>query len=413
VTIVTKIIDQAIGVLLFAYLILSIIIPSSGYLILGVLILSLIGLMIRRYSLPLDKDEKIIFFSFIAYFLSALLNSYLFNIDIRELDSVSRFILVLPIFLYIRKSSLQTEFIAYGFAVGAIIFGVGLISYKLMNINLFEFSKHKGMITFYAGIFSISSLFFLNKKRNYLSLIIFITAGFLGISAMLLAGGRGVWIAAIFSIFILIVLNPNYWNKLERSFVLFIFVFLFIISFAIPNSGTFNRLEKAYTGITEFISKGDEARDYAKGFSVMSRLEMWKAGVLILKDNLIAGVGLNNFKANTKKLIQEKKISPEIGSFSHPHGQFITTLVEQGILGLIVLFFVIYLPFRVGLKVKNIRSKDSMPYIIILTTTLFYFFYSFTNGIYAHQNTTLFYALIISVASALLKRDSRQNYPSE
>jgi len=168
VTIVTKIIDQAIGVLLFAYLILSIIIPSSGYLILGVLILSLIGLMIRRYSLPLDKDEKIIFFSFIAYFLSALLNSYLFNIDIRELDSVSRFILVLPIFLYIRKSSLQTEFIAYGFAVGAIIFGVGLISYKLMNINLFEFSKHKGMITFYAGIFSISSLFFLNKKRNYL-----------------------------------------------------------------------------------------------------------------------------------------------------------------------------------------------------------------------------------------------------
>jgi len=256
-------------------------------------------------------------------------------------------------------------------------------------------------------------LFFLDKKRNYLSLIIFIIAGFLGISAMLLAGGRGVWIAAIFSIFILIVLNPNYWNKLERSFVLFIFVFLFIISFAIPNSGTFNRVEKAYTGITEFISKSDEARDYAKGASVMSRLEMWKAGVLILKDNLIAGVGLNNFKANTKKLIQEKKISPEIGSFSHPHGQFITTLVEQGILGLIVLFFVIYLPFRVGLKVKNIRSKDSMPYIIILTTTLFYFFYSFTNGIYAHQNTTLFYALIISVASALLKRDSRQNYPSE
>ena len=412
--VLTNIIDKAIGVLIFAYFILSIIIPSSGYLVVGILILSLIGLMIRRHLQPIDKDERIFIFSFIAYFLLALLNIYFFNIDLRELDSVSRFLLVLPIFFYLRISSIQSSWIAYGIALAVIVFGVGMVSEKLMKINLFEFDKHEGMITLYAGIYSISSLFFLNKNSNYLSLVIFSTAGFLGISTMLLAGGRGVWIAAILTILILILLNPNKWNKLERYLVIFIFISLFIVSFAIPNSGTYHRVEQAYSGINEFISKDGAERDFSKGSSVMDRMEMWKAGSLIIIDNPITGVGLNNFKANTKKLIYEKKISPRVQNFNHPHGQFITTLVEQGILGLCLLIFVIYSPLRVALKsIKNTRSKDHVSQIVILITTLFYFFYSLTNGIFAHQNTTLFYVLIISVALALIKRDSHQNYSPE
>jgi len=89
-------------------------------------------------------------------------------------------------------------------------------------------------------------------------------------------------------------------------------------------------------------------------------------------------------------------------------------VVEKGILGLILLIFVIYSPFKVALKyIKNKKSKELIPPIAILTTTLIYFFYSFTNGIFAHQNTTLFYALIISVGFALMKRDSHQNHSSE
>ena len=413
-TVLTRIIDQVIGILIFSYLILSIIIPSSGYLILTVLILSLFGLMIQRQLKPIDKDEKIFLFSFIAYFLFSLINIYFFKIDFRELDSVSRFVLVLPIFFYIRKSSLKANWIAYGFAFAVIVLGVGMISDKLMKITLFEFDKHLGMITLYAAIFGIASLFFLNKDRSYLSIIIFSVAGFMGVTSILLAGGRGVWIAAILSIVILNLINQNNWNKLERYLIFFIFIFLFIVSFAIPNSETYHRTKQAYNGLTEFMVKDEGERDFSKGVSVMERMEMWRAGSLIIKENPFTGVGLNNFKSNIEKLINEKKISPRIQKFKHPHGQFISAVVEKGILGLILLIFVIYSPFKVALKyIKNKRSKELIPPIAILTTTLIYFFYSFTNGIFAHQNTTLFYALIISVGFALMKRDSHQNHSSE
>ena len=72
-----------------------------------------------------------------------------------------------------------------------------------------------------------------------------------------------------------------------------------------------------------------------------ARLEMWKAAFEVIKENPIFGVGEDNYAKHQQKLIDQGKIDKSVGDFLHPHGEYITSLVEQGAIGLLAFIFFI------------------------------------------------------------------------
>jgi len=402
-----KIYAYIFGLAIFAYFSLIVTSKYSGYLILFILILSLIGLLALRERNKYDQKDLIFSIIFLLMPLVSLISFYQFNTEIRELDVNSRFLFVLPIYFFLRTFDLKSTLIVYGVALAAIIFGVLNISSHFFGIQLIDgFTKGTGIVSLYGSIFGISSLYFLRYSKNLFSIAFLSVSGFMGIATSLIMGGRGVWVAAIITLILMFFINPQGWNRLERFFINFLFFVLFVVSFAIPQTAVLDRAKNAVSGITEYIT--NENSDLRRGPSVQKRLEMWKSSIYIIQENPFLGIGENNFKLANKKLIDNGLIKSGIAGYNHPHGQFFSTLVENGIIGFIALLMLLFYPLLECFRlIKNqfeiftdeIRDLTSL----LLIITLHYLFYALSNGIFDHQNTTLFYSAMVAILLGILR----------
>jgi O-antigen ligase len=150
--------------------------------------------------------------------------------------------------------------------------------------------------------------------------------------------------------------------------------------------------------------------DGTSNTSAGARLEMWKASFEVIKENPIIGVGEDNYKKHQKELIDQGKISKFVGKFAHPHGEYITSLVEQGGIGLLAFILVLLMPIKYFLN--HIKSKLYTNESTILVTPgliiiLHYLFYSVTSGVFDHQSTALFYSVFMAIIIGLIKSNSR------
>ena len=103
-------------------------------------------------------------------------------------------------------------------------------------------------------------------------------------------------------------------------------------------------------------------------------------------------------------------MSKSVEGFLHPHGEYVTSLVEQGFIGLIAFISVLHTPLiyllcRIKLNKNSYRQR-------VLTTSglliiLHYAFYSVTSGVFDHQSTALFYSVFMVVILGLIKSNSR------
>jgi O-antigen ligase len=141
-----------------------------------------------------------------------------------------------------------------------------------------------------------------------------------------------------------------------------------------------------------------------------ARLEMWKAALEVIKENPIIGVGEDNYALHQKKLIEQGRIDKFVGKFTHPHGEYITSLVEQGVIGLLAFIFVLLTPVMFFIKIIKHNSFNYQERVLAtsgMLISLHYLFYSFTSGVFDHQSTTLFYAVFMVIIFGLIKSHSR------
>ena len=114
------------------------------------------------------------------------------------------------------------------------------------------------------------------------------------------------------------------------------------------------------------------------------------------------GVGENNYSSYTKKLVEDKKIDPFVLRFSHPHSEIFASLVEQGIIGLVGVLYLLLFPVILSVRVFTSKTSNEIKKVsvILFIISLYYFLYSFTNGVFDHHNSSLFYLIIVSLLIA-------------
>lgn len=117
--------------------------------------------------------------------------------------------------------------------------------------------------------------------------------------------------------------------------------------------------------IYEFVWEYDEFvnnRDI-NGHSLTMRLYFWKAASVIIKDNLLFGVGTGDVQSELNKTYVKTNSPLSKDWYKRPHNQFITITVSLGIVGLFIFIFSFLYP------VINLRKHLHTlfwPYFIIL-----------------------------------------------
>ena len=389
-----SVITFLMGLMVLVFPLAMIIIPESGYIVALMIVLSLVGLLAINENLELNKWERYFILSLVSYFSIVAINLWWFDGSIRDLDTPSRLILVLPIFFFLRNIRLSLNWLMWGIAVGAILAGLARNSLLTIPIISVDFYMHPGFFALISSILGFSSLMLLGKNNSFFLNIALVLGFALGLLGSLLTGtsARGVWIAEFFTLILIIFVNPLAWNK-KRIFVsTFLFIAIFSIAYLIPQTAVESRINNAVNNTISWV-KSDNANT-----STGARLEMWKASYKIIKSSPLIGVGEDNFQKHLKLLIKKGEIDEFVGQFSYPHNEYLTTLVEQGVIGLISLLLVLFIPLKYFLVVvKHGKSTLQQKYSssIGLVLIFHYIFYSFTEAVMARQFVVLFFATLL------------------
>jgi len=377
--------------------------------ILGLLIFSLLGFFLHKNDTNLLRSEKFFILSFLLYFLITTLGIVLLDGEFRDLDVPSRLAIMIPIYFLLRRYRIDLSWLIWGFVIAGIIFGLN-ITLNLFSLSLFEFTKNIGIVAFYCSISGLISLFLISKSNTYFINFVLLTGFVFGMLGMIYMGGRGVWISNVIIVFLILILNLKKYSVKHKISILFIVLSAFIFGIYSAPKDVHDRIaevenvkiwifDKNNNEVSEKnnLSRRSGSNKFYLEESSSQRLEMWKAALMIIKDNFIFGIGEDNYKLKKNQLIEQGVISKYVAKFSHPHNEYLSAFVEQGVFGFLSLIGVFLVPLWIIWMEQKSESKLSLKkeFLLGYIVILHYVFYSFTSGVFDHQNTTIFYSFIV------------------
>jgi len=383
---------------------------SIKKLIIFMVLFSLLGLIINEHKVDWLYPEKIIIFLFFVFFSIHFVDFIVHEGALRELDTPSRMFIFVPLYIFIRKLEISPYWLIVGFIFAGFFIGLNEIALKHypenFHLKILSTSYHSGEAAFFASIFGITSLLLIHHARSFwLNAFLTITA-LICIYVSYFYGGRGAWVAAFLTTSLVVILNPLRWAIIYR----FTFLVLLVVSFAFSYFFKLAKVDERINNLSKnTISWFEDGK--VRSSSAGQRLELWKSAFLISKDNIIFGIGENSFKEYKKVLIDEGKINEGVSKFNHPHSEYLSVLVEQGIFGLIfLLFFLLYPIFmickftrtKIDLSAKSLKT-------FLLVILFHYLFYGIANGVFDHQSTTLFFAFYVLAGLGLLRHSLGAN----
>ena len=263
-----------------------------------------------------------------------------------------------------------------------IIFGKNIFGWGAIEIDGVPQIDGKRLVSFFRdepvvaaflnGFLLILTGYLLNnlKSKNYISFVfpvIFILSSLL---CILLTGERSNTIK-IFLGFFLFIYSFHFF-KLKKK-VLITFLLLLLISIIIFKSDKIfktdylkmrfvDQIIVQVNSIYYKVSTGD----YSRKLEDSIYINLYISGIEVFKNNPLLGVGNKNYRVETCK--KENKDVPFYWCMTHPHQIYIEFLAEHGLVGTIILLFIlfrlIFKHLRTVLTSKNYIQIGCMIYLI-------------------------------------------------
>lgn len=219
-------------------------------------------------------------------------------------------------------------------------------------------------------------------KKNYFYLL-FVAA----ITCLFLSGSRGPWIAIIFGIALLVILNTRSLKKLVTLSLLSVMI-LAAITFLAKDFK-----ERLYSIVNVKIENGLIT---SSNISNAGRLHMWMVSADYLSEHPFQPTGFENSEDAYKQFIVEKGddyrkkyVSSEF-SFRDQHSSYLSLVVQFGVIFSIIFFSVIIYNIILFSRIFLLKKGDSfiMACYTLLLTQLF--LYSFYSSILSYEAMMLF-----------------------
>lgn len=342
----------------------KVVLAFSFYALIHILWFATTGFANYDYSISLIKSSlyyfyPIIFISFIDYkFLPKALAAFFFGV-------------------------LYSELYSYALALGFI--PIEYSYYKDINDpSPFFHHIHYGLLL----AISLSFIFY-NYFTLKLSLLqkVFFTVFFFSASVNLfITGGR---IGYLLFVILLFVASIRLIKKKFFLYILLLILFVSTVLFsAYQFSGIFKkRINETMHTIELLLNSNKSNSFYHTSFG--NRLALWELSFYSIKDNILFGSGTGQqmieIRAESEKLKKNQAIANRIG---HTHSEYISILLQFGILGLFVYLNIFY-------QILNYRHTDyrQKSFLLFIAIAIFIFGYIELVTLKEHLSLVLFTTL--------------------
>jgi O-antigen ligase len=233
------------------------------------------------------------------------------------------------------------------------------------------------------AVYLIFSIVLFLHCNNLKTKIIIFTIVLINISSLILSETRGTLLAGFIAIIFILLKTLNF----KRINLKIIATSIIIISgiFLVLKHPIEQRIEQTAVEYHK-IEDGNLTS------SIGLRLQLWDSAPILIKNNILLGVG-NNIKNEIDYLYKENKISQSLYNLqpTHLHNQYLDKIVKNGILGLILFISLLLFPIVVSKETNTLYKQLSLGVVIIFSIS------SLTDVPFNHGQTLFIYLLFIGV----------------
>ena len=403
------------GSILFFTLSVGLVLPNvagAGMVLLGLIAIIWLTIHGKWTASDLCNSERAALVS-IPVYVGMIVFSWLWH----EMDPATgqalgrhaRLLLIVPIFLYLRRINELEPVWWYSLYLGGLIVG-GYAWCFVLTGQIGDFGVRPGGATspiYFGGIALLVAFMLLprigDRKRPGWERILagFAIAG--GISASLLSGSRGAWLAAIPLVFLFLIF---FWHNFEKSDLRRVIALFVILSIGLALLPTVNMHQRVLLMMEE-VSAFMNGQSIEGGVS--ERLEMWRISMIAVKGDFWLGPGAGSFRSAVQLAVTDGVAHPALLNYRHPHNQFLSAFLYAGILGLITLLLLFILPLRRLWLLRRVCGSESnhKAWAGIAAISMLGVI-ALSESVFERNAGVVWFALLVSITLSLVSSDQKQ-----
>ena len=232
----------------------------------------------------------------------------------------------------------------------------------------------------------IGYLFYLNKDflNRYKNIILIVSIFF--ISAIVLTGERSNTIKAFCGFFLFYSFNDFFKFK-EKIFSILLLIFIFV---SLLNISSFlgSRYSSEYFKpiISYFQTNNEQAVKVSVGFEHNIYIRLYQSGFEIFKKYPVLGVGNKNYRVEACLIEKNSKYVCN----THPHQLYFEFLAEHGLVGSMILFFILF-NLIFGIIKIILTSKNYLQLGCLIFLSIIFIPFLPSGAFFADYNLTVFW----------------------
>jgi putative inorganic carbon (HCO3(-)) transporter len=248
--------------------------------------------------------------------------------------------------------------------------------------------------------FLVFSLFRTGKKPIYK--IITACVLVLVLAGLIFSFTRAAWLGGIIALIIIIL----YLFKVKLRYILSVGILFFVLFFAFQEQIIVALKKNSQDSSQNFIEHVQSMSNISTDASNLERINRWQSAIRMFKERPLVGwgPGTYQFVYSPFQRSQEKTIiSTNAGDGGNAHSEYLGTLSEQGIIGLIIIVILyitmIYTANKVFWKSKN--KFDRYMSLTCMLALVTYFVHGFLNNFLDIDKAAVLFWLYVAIIVSL------------
>jgi O-antigen ligase len=367
-----------------------------------ILFLTIFGVYfsIRERKLPFFHDQlKVYSYLVLAFFFSIVISVILSNNPIQGIHRIGSNIhfLVAPFVAYgIYKSNVDLKHIVFAIKLSIIVatvYAIYVHSAGRLEVNA-DAPTIYGFIMVLFGFMIIIDVWTQSKKEKLFSIFIFILAMY----SVVLSGTRIAWVIFVVLFFSAMLIWSIRGHLTKKSLLLILIALAVVTAFSMNNKSFSHRIDVAFQEIKNYSVDSDS------NGSVDLRLSMWSGGLTAFKQQPIIGYGYHNTGLAASRHVSGPYAKGFIKGQKMLHNDYVNSLVGFGILGLLALMALLFLPltlFFKQLKADKECARSAIGVLFIIALSVF----AITDSIYSHSVMRSFFVFFLGVLLPVARKE--------
>ncbi|MDM7323064.1 MAG: O-antigen ligase family protein [Gammaproteobacteria bacterium] len=337
------------------------------------LLLASASLWLSGRRTPLPPLAWPLLMAFSGYVLAIGLSMVATGERLSTLDNPSRLLLLLVVLWGLWCWPFRLEAVWLGASLGA-FGGLGIALYQRFILEMpraegFQHPIMFGDVAMLLGLLALVGLAHaLHTRRLRRMLVLYLAASLAGLVTSLLSGTRGGWIGLPVILFALYryyapILPRRLWLGSLIGFALVGFM-----TYTIPATGVADRIHQAIHEVKTFH------QDTGAESSVGARLELWRAGAKLVREAGLLGLSEAQVHDRLRALVDEGTVRPPVLEQPHFHNEILQHWIRHGLLGLLALLALYFLPLRTCMRLVTIHAPElkaaAMAGVVTLTAII-------------------------------------------